>query len=467
MAYILLYFPFLIAYAVSANPVLAYAIAWLGSVWIFYWSLSGKIKPIPADLKFIQQFFRPIILTQLIFAGYMAISSIFYFFQSMGYYYFEYNAYIATSAEQLQLIARGQSYYVLAHAAMVHGMLWFMHYPEKTTYSIQQGAVSAFMLKLTIAFTVLTFGLQYIPGLSQVQIKIANLSFVASVIALAYALPEKNTKVLLSALALFLLNMYHAFTSGWKEEILVPLIILGVLVFPLYRKTAMLLFPTAILLFLVYIPSYNNIVRKSTWFGETSADQAAEMAIAQIQSGEVDLMANNWAFLTGRISELSMFIKYIKQTPEVQDFYGFQIIDQAIMSLIPRVFYPEKPITEKLIMERVYRAGVADRASIVSAKPPPVVDAYLSGGIPAILIIFLLLGAFASWVSVQAENLFGGYLMGSGLVYTGLFQILWRGNSFEFMLNALFWSVILMYVLFWAGRQLGIIQLSNKNLIAQ
>ena len=61
----------------------------------------------------------------------------------------------------------------------------------------------------------------------------------------------------------------------------------------------------------------------------------------------------------------------------------------------------------------------------------------------------------ASMASRLAERWFGGYLLGSGLVYTAMFQILWRGNSVEFLINAVFWSFILTGMLFLAGRATG------------
>ncbi len=156
-----------------------------------------------------------------------------------------------------------------------------------------------------------------------------------------------------------------------------------------------------------------------------------------------------------------MFVEYVKRVPQNRDFYGFAIVGQAIESMIPRVIWPGKPITEYLVMERVWENGIVDRASIVSAKPPPVTDAYLSGGITGIIVLSLLLGYTASRISVLCENLFGGYILGSGLMYTGLFQIFWRGNCFEFMLNSVFWSYVLLHLLFFAGRKTGII-VKNK-----
>jgi len=63
----------------------------------------------------------------------------------------------------------------------------------------------------------------------------------------------------------------------------------------------------------------------------------------------------------------------------------------------------------------------------------------------------------ASLMSRLAERWFGGYTMGSGLVYGALFQIFWRGNSFEFFTGTLTWSLIMMTALFFAGRRLKLL----------
>jgi hypothetical protein len=95
-------------------------------------------------------------------------------------------------------------------------------------------------------------------------------------------------------------------------------------------------------------------------------------------------------------------------------------------------------------MERVYDAGVVNRLSNVSAKPAFIVDSYLSGGLIGIFLSLFAYGAIAQLISVKAEQLFGGYVLGSALIFSGLFQSFWRGLSFEFIINTVFWSYITM-----------------------
>jgi len=98
-------------------------------------------------------------------------------------------------------------------------------------------------------------------------------------------------------------------------------------------------------------------------------------------------------------------------------------------------------------MQRVYDAGVVHRGSNVSAKPAFVVDAYLSFGGVGVFAFLFLYGALAQLISIKAEKLFGGYLLGTALIFSGLFQIMWRGLSFEFIINTIFWSYISMLII--------------------
>jgi hypothetical protein len=109
-------------------------------------------------------------------------------------------------------------------------------------------------------------------------------------------------------------------------------------------------------------------------------------------------------------------------------------------------------------MQRVYDAGVANRNSDVSAKPAFIVDAYLSDGVLGIFIFLFAYGAIAQIIAVKAEELFGGYILGTALIFSGLFEIFWRGLSFEFIFNTVFWSYITMLVIFKILRSRNILQ---------
>jgi hypothetical protein len=153
-----------------------------------------------------------------------------------------------------------------------------------------------------------------------------------------------------------------------------------------------------------------------------------------------------------------MFNIFIQSTPAKIGYYHFDLLKQSLIVIVPRIFWPSKPSTEDLVMQRVYDAGVINRNSVVSAKPAFIVDSYLSGGEIGIFIALFIYGATAQLISQKAEQLFGGYTLGTALIFSGLFQILWRGLSFEFIINNVFWSYISMLLIAKILRARGILK---------
>jgi hypothetical protein len=202
--------------------------------------------------------------------------------------------------------------------------------------------------------------------------------------------------------------------------------------------------PLLIALFLL-LPTYNRVFRQNNWGEGTSTDEASKLALQAVMDGSGE---SNWEFFVYRLSEIEMFTLFVQSTPDKIGYYGLKFIEQSLVAIVPRVLWPSKPVTEDVIMERVYDANVIYRGADVSAKPAFVVDAYLSGGIFGIFISMFIYGAAAQLISLKAEQLFGGYTLGTALIFTGLFQILWRGLSFEFLINTVFWSYITMLILF-------------------
>src|SRR6202000_2791252 len=109
---------------------------------------------------------------------------------------------------------------------------------------------------------------------------------------------------------------------------------------------------------------------------------------ATLNSDQSAGQESDWTFLVYRLSEVDMFTEYVQSTPQNIGYYGFKILGQSAIALVPRIIWPSKPITEELVMERVYNAGVIYRGSNVSAKPAFIVDCYLSGGAWGLFIGF-------------------------------------------------------------------------------
>jgi hypothetical protein len=372
----------------------------------------------------------------------MCCTSIFYFISTLGYYNFEHKAPdIFINNRQLELVAECQRYYCLAHASFVSGVLLFGNYRKKQEYRII-GEISNLLLKSAFILFPVSLLFLKVPGLSQFYFQFSALSFIAGTLALAFAIPKKKFVNTLASAVLYAFNFYLALTSGFKEPIIISVLVLGVFLYPSYKKAVTIIFVPLLFSLFIILPAYNRAFRGAAWTGDTDADEASKIAIDNALNSSDE--ESDWGFLVYRLSEIDMFTVFVSNTPSTNGYYGWDLLKQSAVAIVPRIFWPSKPITEELIMERVYAAGVVSRFSSVSAKPTFVVDAYLSGGTISIFLCLLAYGATAQLISVYAERLFGGYTFGTALIYSGLFQIMWRGLSFEFLINSVFWSFFSM-----------------------
>lgn len=445
---LILYLPCGLSMLFSSEPILSYITAWLGSFFIFYLTLSGKIKPLPNDRTFAEQIMRPIILVQVIFAGYMCTTSIFYMLNIFGYDNFHAPQIVyLPDAVKLLTTAQCQRYYCLGHAAFVSGIIVFMDYPIKQKFKVETTNIANLLFYAAIISFPLSILFLEVPGLSQFSNQFSSLSFIAGTLALAFAIPQKKIGNTLICLFLYFSNFYTALTSGFKEPIILSIMVLGIFLYPNYKKIVLLTFVPALLLLFVLLPTYASTFRQDAWAGDETADEASQAALGAALSSGTGNDDTNWDFMVYRLSEIDMFTLFVQSTPEKVDYYGLTLLKQSVIAITPRIFWPSKPSTEDLVMQRVYTAGVVNQNSNVSAKPAYIVDAYLSGGVLGIFLSLFIYGAAAQYISQKAEELFGGYVLGTALIFSGLFQIFWRGLSFEFIINNVFWSYISMLLI--------------------
>lgn len=443
-------------------PVLSYFVAWLGSFYIFYLTWFSKQSAIKNDRAISQQIMRPLFLLQIIFAGFMCCTSIFYFLDHLGYEYFEKVSptnFVAN--EQTYLIAKCQRLSLLAHIALVWGILIKQNqHSKQTQYNFTTNKKKhTLWLKVGIGFYMVALGFQFIPGLLQFSIYFNNMAVFCASLLLLKGLRNKKGLLITYGATMFGLNFINATLSGFKEHIIINVIILFALLLPYYKRTiAILALPTLYIL-LYILPTYAGIIRQQSWSGEKTATEARSAAIETIfqEDNDEKIVETNWEFLTNRFSEIGMFTQFVAYVPEKRDYYGFEILENATLALVPRVFYPNKPITETIAMQRVYEAGVVDERSSVSAKTRPVVDAYLSFGYWGIFIFLFALGYFIQFFNDTAERWFGGYEFGCIVMFNGCFQVLWRGNNFEFMLNNMLYGFITMWLVFVILRKIQIL----------
>ena len=209
-----------------------------------------------------------------------------------------------------------------------------------------------------------------VPGLGQVRVRFTTVALVASVLSLALSIMRRQRTLLLLNLGVYGLNLVNALLSGWKEEIIVVFVLLGIFLYPAYKRRIAILAPIGLVALLVLLPAYNTIFRELSWRGDLEARAAAEMALNQVREGGIEgLRGTNWSFLTGRLSEIGMFTQYIDHVPEQHPFYGGEIAKDGLLGIIPRAFWSEKPSMEALAMERVYEAGVVSRQSTYQPNP--------------------------------------------------------------------------------------------------
>lgn len=460
----LLFIPWLLSVVFTESTTASYAFAWGGHWLIFYLSLTGRIIPIEGE-RTQSRVMQPIVINQIIFAGFSGISTIFYFLSINGYYYWEPLEFFFPDTDLIIKTVECQQLYLLGHIGLVAGIAYGKRPEEKSEWRVVTGKSPSFFLLFIsgIAF-VLFLGFRSISGLFQVAIMFDALNLVASILALAFALKERNIITILIALTLFGVNIFSALLSGWKEQLLVPFLLLGFFLYQTYPRLILIGAPIVGFLYFTYIPTFNQVFRNLTWEKGEDTQLSLEVAINSTLEAETeDITNNNWTFLTNRLSEVNMLVKYREFVPEFHEYYGFDIVQQSIINLIPRVFYPGKPLTEAVVMQRVFDSGVVSNVSNVSAKPAFIADCYLTAGALGVLIGTFLLGYFISFASGFADSLFGGYTFGTALMYNSIFNELWRGNCFEFIATTMFWGIIILYAVHRASRYANIIAPSDPN----
>lgn len=358
--------------------------------------------------------------------------------------------------EQTAIIASCQRFSLLAHAALVTGML-LVQKQHIIIKSIKTFEDDDFLIWLSI----IVFGIgslaQRFSGLSQIALPLTLIGISCAAVLFVKGFKIKNIKYLGIGATIFFLNFLHASLSGYKEPIIINVIVIACVFFPYYKKLILYLAIPVAYVLLYFLPTYNNTVRQS-WSGEVSAEEAQSEAFENLSIRNKEKIEDtNWGFLTRRLSEIEMFTQFVDYVPSHHPYYDWEIVENSLEGLIPRIFWSEKPNMETVSMQRVYDAGVAHQTSTVSAKTRPVVDAYLSFGISGVFFFMLLYGMLVQHLSDKAEEIFGGYELGCVIMFNSIFQGLWRGNNFEFMFNNIFWGYVIMWFLFYLLRTIKVL----------
>ena len=456
MALLPIFAPWLISSFVSYNPVASYCFAWLGSFFIFYYSTKRVMKAMNTDLELHFQVMRPLILIQLIYAGLMCASSIFFFLDHLGYYFwsgfqqreFKVNAF----TDQL---AYCQRLYVFAHAALVSGMIICLK-PDKVPGYRWSNTASQHVIPILGILLLTSYSLSKFNALSQFAVLLLPVTRTLAAMMVLKGLSQKRPILLVAGGTLLFYQLYQTAQSGYKEGVFVTFILLAAVLYPRYKHSVAGIGLPCLMLLLYFLPTWNNTIRTVAWMDALPLEQATEQAYDQLVSNNDDIVKqNSWDFLKNRFSEIGMFSKYVAHVPANRDYYGTEILEDAMLALIPRALWPAKPNTEETSMIRVYDAGVVSEHSDASAKTRTVVDGYLSAGYPGILLTMLCYGVACQSLCNLAERLFGGYQIGCIIIFNGMFQQLWRGNNLEFIINNIVYGLLLMLITFQIIKQAG------------
>ncbi|MHA4894687.1 exosortase Y-associated Wzy-like protein [Pedobacter sp. PWIIR3] len=434
-AFALICIPWLLAMIFSDFPILSFLTAWSGSFYIFYITLFSRCSVYSVFSHDKIAYMQPIFMIQLIFAGFMCCTSIFYF--------------IAHLDGDLLVIANCQRISLLGHISLVSGIMITLNenkssttlYPKKFLWTLSKVCV----VSLAVALS-----LDYIPGLIQLKYPLLVLSATCGSYLLIHGIYQRSFLFALFGTTIYITNFINSTLSGFKEGIIVQWLTIIFIALPIYKKSIIALGLPIACLFLYILPTYTIVIREQSWFKGKPRENAREQAYQTFfDDGNDEIIdQNNWKFLTNRFSEIGMFSKYVSQVPDSHDFYGLEIFYNTCIALIPKMFWDEKPSMEALSMKRVYEAGVAKKTSPISAKTRPVVDGYLIYGNVGVFITMILYGMLTQRICNKAENLFGGYEMGCSIIFNSLFQQLWRGNNLEFLINNIVYAYLLMLLIY-------------------
>jgi hypothetical protein len=456
---IAIFLPWILSLMFAQSPIYSYLIAWSGSFFIFYCTILSPIRCVSQDEELRKRIMRPIVLLQLVFAGFMCCTSIFFFLNHIGYEYLHnVNANNFVINDTTYQLANCQRYYVLAHAALVVGLILVNEQSPPIFYTFNK-RTDQILIPISILSFVCALVLSRLPAMAQFSYMLRYVAAFSGTLTLVKGIRYRNTKLVVYGATWYVYDLLSSSLTGYKEGVIINILLLLFLLYPYYTKLISYLCVPILGGLLYILPTLATTIRAQVWSGSDTAEQARSDAFRLLTSTDpvADIQQTNWDFLNTRFSEVGMFTQFVVFVPFQHDYYGFQILKNSLYSLVPRALWENKPNTEALSMQRVYEAGVINRQSDASAKTRPIVDGYLSGGPIGIVLVMLFYGIIAQLCCNQAERYFGGYETGCIVFFNGVFQQLWRGNNLEFLINNVFYGFILMMFLFHLLRFLKIL----------
>jgi hypothetical protein len=304
------------------------------------------------------------------------------------------------------------------------------------------------------------------PSFRHLGFRLLDISLAALLVEIAFSLRNKRYSNLLAALALLVLTLVNQAVSGWKGLTLWTVITLCALLYPMMSKRIILVGAAFAVFWALYLHPFGLALRPLLWYQGVEQDKAIDMSLDKALNMSLDERVNGvWTLMVGRANDLYQFGRYLEYVPDKHDYYNLDLAGQAMVALVPRLIWPSKPDMEKVAMERVYAAGVVLQTSTVSAKSNFFQDGYLSGGSLGVFISCFIFGILTMVLSRMCESLFGGYEIGTCLIFTGLFaSAINLPPAFIFFVGTVWTSIILALALFALGRMLGWIVPAGQEL---
>jgi hypothetical protein len=386
--------------------------------------------------------FSPQGLLIFLFIGYQFLTSIFYYMDANGYFYFvkRYAANFNAIEGATAVIEDG----FWATLGMIAGQK-LLYKRKQFTTGYDLGKIGlGYVITAAVIFSALSF-LPFLTGLK--TIILSGLQLLA--LYLLFKDLKVNGRINRVYLLICIYFMILSFLSGMKEGIV--MITLNMFLFSLYffprrRVLIIILFIPLFSLF-QYLIVFTNYMRQRVWYG--GADARTSALAFEVKEEKTDIDEDNWIFLTGRLSEMDMFIKYRSYINTTKEYMTDEMTTAALYSPVPSFLRPDESSIDKTAMNRAIKTGAFIKShdkDYTSAKPSTYPDAYMYYGFAGVVLVFLVLGMLSEIAFQTACRFFPNLEIASMIIFPAAFWVLFRGGPFENIFSSLFWGFISLVV---------------------
>lgn len=452
---IVIFLPVIIGLLWLEEPGLSITWSLIGSVTIALVAQTRWFRQPGDQVALTDRLLRPQSMFHLLFVAYHIVGGAAYALNSAGYSPVGAGV-TASFHHDVSTIAECQRLMLLAHASVTVGMKLAGFRYSKPKYII--AAIPGYaLLAVSLLASLVGTSLLGLPSFRHLGYRLLDISAAALLVEIAFSLRNRRYSNLLAALALLVLLLINQALSGWKGLTLWTMITLCALLYPMMSKRIVVIGIAFFIFWALYLHPFGLALRPLLWYQGVEQDKAIDISMDTALNMSLDERLNGaWTLMVGRANDLSQFGRYLEYVPEKHPYYDLDLAGESMVALVPRVIWPSKPDMEKVAMQRVYAAGVVSQQSVVSAKSNFFQDGYLSGGSLGVFISCFIFGILTMLLSRMCETLFGGYEIGTCLIFTGLFaSAINLPSAFIFFVGTVWTAIIIALSLFVIGRLLG------------